>query len=110
MAGGPSKRVTKAAAVVLNPAPHPPSMRLVVHTVCQVRGELWWARQMDRWRILIVSPELPSRRAGSQVRLLGLTSSLAGAHSVSLLSLETPGGNAKEIAAVRAYCDEVVTV
>ena len=65
---------------------------------------------MDRLRILIVSPELPSRRAGSQVRLLGLTSSLAGAHSVSLLSLETPGGNAKEIAAVRAYCDEVVTV
>src|SRR5205085_10020358 len=100
---GPLEARHEPAALVLNPAPHPPSIRLSVHTVCQVRGELWWARQMDRLRILIVSPELPSRRAGSQVRLLGLVSSLAGAHSVSLLSLETPGGNPKEINAARAY-------
>jgi glycosyltransferase involved in cell wall biosynthesis len=60
-------------------------------------------------RVLFVCPYLPSRQSGGRVRLHGLASRIAGSHSVSILSFASPD-DPDDDSAVRAWCDEVVTV
>jgi glycosyltransferase involved in cell wall biosynthesis len=63
-------------------------------------------------RLLFLTPYLPSPpRSGGPRRLHGLLSGLAGAHSVSVLSLVGPGDDrAAAVRATRDYCDEVVAI
>ena len=61
-------------------------------------------------KILFVSPYLPSRRAGSPVRLRGLMTNLAKSHSLSIVSLVRPVEDPALLDEVRSYCDDVVTI
>ena len=61
-------------------------------------------------KVLFVSPYLPSRRSGSPVRLRGLMTRLARAHSLSIVALVPPAEDQEVLADVRSYCDEVVTI
>jgi polysaccharide biosynthesis protein PslH len=61
-------------------------------------------------KILFVSPYLPSRRAGSPVRLRGLMTNLARSHALSIVSLVRPAEDSALLEEVRGYCDEVVPI
>jgi glycosyltransferase involved in cell wall biosynthesis len=61
-------------------------------------------------KILFVSPYLPSRRAGSPVRLRGLMTNLAKSHSLSIVSLVRPAEDPALLDEVRSYCDLAVTI
>ncbi|HJW48323.1 MAG TPA: hypothetical protein VJ726_02785, partial [Candidatus Limnocylindria bacterium] len=66
---------------------------------------------LDRLRVLVVSPYVPSRLAGGPIRVHGLITSFPAPHSVSLLAFAQRGHQAAPVAAeVRERCDEVVIV
>jgi polysaccharide biosynthesis protein PslH len=66
---------------------------------------------LDRLRVLVVSPYVPSRLAGGPIRVHGLITSFPAPHSVSLLAFAQRGHEADPVAVdVRERCDEVVIV
>jgi len=66
---------------------------------------------LDRLRVLVVSPYVPSRLAGGPIRVHGLITSLPAPHAVSLLAFAQRGQRDVEIATeIRERCDEVVIV
>lgn len=66
---------------------------------------------LDRLRVLVVSPYVPSRLAGGPIRVHGLITSLPAPHSVSLLAFAQRGQQNVEVATeIRERCDDVVIV